>query len=1738
MTAARTAHDMSDESLLAAVTDEFMERLARGEKPDVEDYARRHPAIGPVLRQVLPALQMLRGAPSGDEGPAGDSEEPLGVLGDFRILREIGRGGMGLVYEAEQVSLGRRVALKVLPFASTLDQRQLQRFKHEAQAAAHLHHTNIVPVYAVGTERGVHFYAMQFIDGHNIADVIRQLRELDAGQGKRTRKRRRGDDATGPYTPSADDRPASASTHAQAVLSTHRSQRDPAYIRSAVRLAQQAAEALEHAHNQGVIHRDIKPANLMVDGAGNLWVTDFGLAHVQSDAGLTMTGDLVGTVRYMSPEQALAKRVVIDHRTDIYSLGVTLYELLTLEPAFAGDDRQELVRQVAFEEPRPPRRLNRAVPVELETIVLKAMAKNPAERYATAQELADDLGRWLEDRPIRARKPSLTQRVARWGRRHKGLVAGGVVVLLIAVVALAVSNLFVWKAQRRAQAAYEAEARQRKIARQAVDDMFTRVAEKWLEDEAGLEDVQREFLEKAAAYYEEFARDDGTDPEVRFGAAEANRRVGDVHRKLGSAAKAEPAYDRAIALLEGMVATSPNQPDYQEALGRTYNSRGRLLEGTGRVDQHEKDMRRALGLREKLVQDHPDVPRYRHQLAMSAYNLSLVLDDKGQTAAARNSLQRAIDLLERLVEEVPGEPEYRHIRAASIAELARSVANTDPRKADELSRRAIDLQQQLADEFPRVALYRCWLALILNNHGAVLGTLGRNADRVQAYRQSLGLRTKLADDFPGVSAYRRDVASGMMNLGSSLGNMGRTGEGDARLREAQDRLQKLVQDYPNDLTSRAYLATVHINLALSCTTARAGPEAEGHFNEALSLCDRLVADAPSSVAYKAQRAEVLWRRGLAQIDQGHLEEAEAALRRAVDLNQQLASDVPALPLLQDQLLRSREGLARVLGQRGRAQEGETLLRQSVELRQRLIKDYPGMPGYRDALARAYTNLAQVVDRNGRAREAEAFFRESIKAAEEAVQAAPDMLYFRDTLAGNIGNFGPFLLRADKREEADRLCRRGLELAQRLVEAAPDVPAYRSQFANLRWLHGDVWQAAENWHEAETAWRQSLTLSEKLVADVPAEPEYRQYLAARHGGLGEQLGKRREWPQAESAIRRSLDLFQALVREYPDRPAYVSYLAWSWRRQGDLMSRADRLPEAARAYRAARELLERLVLDHPIRSLYARELFGAQQKLADFHRDNREFSDAARVYRDAHAFWQRLGIEHPSETYYRADSASSLNGVGMALTGARHWEEAEQAYRDSLAAWEKGLAEFGTSEGAATNLAIVTYNLGVLFRDSRRQAEAEAAYRKAVAGLEQFVDGHPGASESCSRLELLYRELADFLAGCHRGDDAIAVYRQALAFWQRLAAARPGTAKLRDCEALSRERLGVALVSARRWQEAEDAYRATREAWEEAAAETPDNATYALNVPILTGRLASLARQQTRWDEAEQLYRCAIEQSEGALKRFSNVRLRRELASSYYYLGVLLRDCGKPQEAEAALRQGLAVWEKLVVGFTDERYDRLNLAWTLLQLGDHPAVMKQVAELRRISPRNATSLSDLFGLLQNAYWQAHTDASLSAAKRSELVEQYAGEARDVLQRLHALDPKDAPNGNLLAWFLASTPHTPFRDAARAVALARDVVEADPDKWYYWHTLGFALYLAGDGKAAIVALEKGQALHDGGEAIDWYSLALAHAQCGNKEAAVKSFDQAEEWVAVNKSSDPLLKGLRAEAAAVMERSKGKP
>jgi serine/threonine protein kinase len=557
-----------DDPRIAEALERYLQAIEAGEKPNRQAFLARHAEIAEPLAECLDGMEVLHEAGFSAHQPAAEASvaspslewQPGTLLGEFRIIREIGRGGMGVVFEAEQLSLGRRIALKVLPFAWSLDSRQLQRFKNEARAAAQLHHQNIVPVYAVGCERGVHFYAMQYIEGQTLMEVIREVRHLAAKKGRGWRIDKQGAEVE--ENNSTVQNQAFASDTARHPRSSILNPRS-SFFQAVAQLGVQAAEALEHAHELGVIHRDIKPGNLLVDVRGQLWISDFGLAQFQGDAALTLTGDLLGTLRYMSPEQALAKRGVVDHRTDIYSLGVTLYELLTGEPACRGQDREELLRQITWEEPYLPRRLNRLIPADLETIVLKAMAKRADERYATARELAEDLRRFLEQKPILARRPTPLERAAKWSRRHRALVTSVAGMLVLAAIGLAASTVLIAREQvktrsaydrvaeeqTRTKAAYEAEVRNFQQARHMLD-FFAQVSVEELVDKPEAQDVRRKLLEAALEYYQDFIKQCPDDPSTREELARSHLRVATLLNGMGETPGALAALEQADRILQ------------------------------------------------------------------------------------------------------------------------------------------------------------------------------------------------------------------------------------------------------------------------------------------------------------------------------------------------------------------------------------------------------------------------------------------------------------------------------------------------------------------------------------------------------------------------------------------------------------------------------------------------------------------------------------------------------------------------------------------------------------------------------------------------------------------------------------------------------------------------------------------------------------------------------------------------------------------------------------------------------------------------------------------------------------------------------------------------------------------------------------------------------------------------------------------------------------------------------------
>jgi serine/threonine protein kinase/WD40 repeat protein len=454
----------SGPDLLNDLAHEFAERFRRGERPTLTEYTDRYPDLADQIRDLFPALVVMEqfGSVAGPPSEATPGPQIPPQLGEYRILREVGRGGMGIVYEAVQESLGRHVALKVLPFHGLISPTHLERFEREAKAVARLHHTNIVPVFGIGVHAGVHYYAMQFIQGQGLDTVLNEVRRLRgetaAARGQAvTVSLARGlltgqldspepgaacpAGLEGAVKPSATPIPSVAGDHTSELTGPSEAQ----YFRGVARLGVQVAEALAYAHRQGIVHRDIKPSNLLLDTQGVVWVTDFGLVKDESGDQLTQTGDIVGTVRYMAPERFDGRG---DGRSDLYSLGATLYELLALCPAFADVNRGRLVQRVLHEEPLLLRKLDPRIPRDLETIIVKAMAKDPALRYQTAGELAEDLRRFLADRPVRARRSSMAEQTWRWCRRNPVVAGLLTAVAGLLVVIAVVSSVMAWRLNR------------------------------------------------------------------------------------------------------------------------------------------------------------------------------------------------------------------------------------------------------------------------------------------------------------------------------------------------------------------------------------------------------------------------------------------------------------------------------------------------------------------------------------------------------------------------------------------------------------------------------------------------------------------------------------------------------------------------------------------------------------------------------------------------------------------------------------------------------------------------------------------------------------------------------------------------------------------------------------------------------------------------------------------------------------------------------------------------------------------------------------------------------------------------------------------------------------------------------------------------------------------------------------------------------------------------------------------
>ena len=859
---------------LAEALELYLRELeSEGAPPDLDRVIANYPDLEPQIRTYAESLHLLHGLAEDfhvrDEPSGALPEGETKQLGDFQLQKEIGRGAMGVVYEARQLSLDRTVAVKVLPFAAVLDPQQIARFRTEAQAAAQLHHPHIVPVFGVGQERGVHFFAMQFIQGQSLDAAIAELRAL-AGKALLEPGRSTGN----------------AANFSTQVAVTSRS-----HVHAATRLASEAASALHHAHENGVVHRDVKPSNLLIDAQGKLWITDFGLARMQAGVGVTATGDVVGTLRYMSPEQAAGKNALVDARSDVYSLGATLYELLTLQPVHPGDDRQQLLTEIATNEPTSLRKLNPAIPFDLETVVNKALSKDIANRYSTAGEFADDLQRFLAGKPTHAKRPTLMDRSVKWAVRHRRVAAASALVLAMLA---GLSTFSAWRISGEQQLTQEAlQQSQQNLqsaekhfaqARQVVDRFGGQLAGE-LAALPGSEPIRRKLLVDTLSYYREFLKQAEADDQISdvycADVAETAFRAAVIAQQLGDRSQARQLYEQArdhwLALLEVKSADA----QVLSNLAKCDNNRAELFSHAGKLDLARKAYATSIARLQQLTEKHSDggvnSGEYTVTLAETLSNLGLLEAKDSRHEVAESYLVQSIKILETHAGENKSD-RSQHDLAIAFNNLSFVLRQSKPTQSLEACERARAILETLATNHPREREYRSDLAQCLSNEAALHSTSGNTSAARTAYLTAIKLQRQLVRQAPGMPEYRGNLAVSINNL-AQLTDSANSEQALQYFDDALEVAALLAGDYPQEPEFASLQAGILNNQGMLYERLQLWEAASGVYQTAIAL-QREVFVARPTVSARDQLSRHYYNSGRTLRKTGDLAAAiEAALQR-------------------------------------------------------------------------------------------------------------------------------------------------------------------------------------------------------------------------------------------------------------------------------------------------------------------------------------------------------------------------------------------------------------------------------------------------------------------------------------------------------------------------------------------------------------------------------------------------------------------------------------------------------------------------------------------------------------------------------------------------------------------------------------------------------------------------------------------------------------------------------------------
>jgi serine/threonine protein kinase len=932
------------------------------------------------------------------------------IAGRYTLVEKIGEGGMGEVWVAQQTEpVKRKVALKLIK--TGMDSKAvLARFEQERQALAIMDHPNIARVLDGGlTPTGLPFVAMELVNGLPLTKFCDEAR----------------------LTP-----------------------------RDRLELFVPICQAVQHAHQKGIVHRDLKPANILVtiiDGQPVPKVIDFGVAKavegkITDEELNTQFGAIVGTLEYMSPEQAGFSGQDIDTRADIYSLGVILYELLTgLRPIDVKRLKkagfQEMIRVIQEEEPSKPstrlstdealpslaavrqtepRKLMALLRGELDWVVMKCLEKQRDRRYETANGLARDIQRYLADEPVEARPPSAGYRLRKFLRRNKGAVLAVSLLTLALVGGIAGTTYGMLRAQQRSIEAEEARGREAERARgerqareqeaeqrakaerarnrawQALDAMTSSVTGDSLTTQKEVTEEQKQFLVRVLSYYQEFAGEKADDEPSRARTARAAHRVGTIEYRLGRKKEAATAIRLGLDRYANLAADFPAVPEYRQGLALSHDRLGILLTDQAKLHEAQAQIRQALGIRGKLVAEVPREPMYRQELASSHTNLGVVLKELGKHAEAEQQYRQAVVIAEKLVADFPTRPEYRPDLADCLTNLAELLPGLE---AEKQIRKALAIREKLVADFPGSPLYRQRLARSLTALGNLQKDLGKLPEAQQQHQKARAICEKLAALFPAVPQYRHDLATSLTALVPLLKDLGKRDEAEKHCHQALAIWEPLVVTFPTVPQYRHSLASVKMKLAHLRYDARQYSEAETLMQEALATQEKLAADFSARPEYRLDLASS--RSSLANVlfFMEKRPAAEAQYRLALPILEKLTADFPTIPRHRLMLAQTQYSLGTVLAMQGKLTEAQAPLRQALAIREKLAAEFPNVPAYRGALADSCTVLGNLLVSLGKQGEGQKQYHRAVADLEKLMVEVPNVPGYQLTLGGCYCNLG-------------------------------------------------------------------------------------------------------------------------------------------------------------------------------------------------------------------------------------------------------------------------------------------------------------------------------------------------------------------------------------------------------------------------------------------------------------------------------------------------------------------------------------------------------------------------------------------------------------------------------------------------------------------------------------------------------------------------------------------------------------